>query len=131
MSAEVRLDASSIEAVALRVVELLREGDSDIAVAAPELIDAAEVARRFRLSRDYVYDHADDLGAIRVGNGPRPRLRFDPAVVAKRLTPCSDSKGSQATEPRTGQPKTRPRRRRSTGAESQLLPIRPAGRGRA
>jgi hypothetical protein len=28
--------------------------------------------------------HADELGAIRLGAGPRRRLRFDPAVVRER-----------------------------------------------
>jgi ATP-dependent exoDNAse (exonuclease V) alpha subunit len=34
-----------------------------------------------------VYAHADELGAIRLGDGPRPRLRFDPAAVTQRLQP--------------------------------------------
>ncbi len=29
-------------------------------------------------------EEADELGAIRLGAGPRPRLRFDPAVVRER-----------------------------------------------
>ena len=31
-----------------------------------------------------IYTHADDLGAIRLGAGARPRLMFDPTVVRKR-----------------------------------------------
>ena len=69
------------ELVADRVVERL--GWEPIG---GELIDAAEVARRFCVSRDFVYQHSDDLGAVRLGSGPRARLRFDPATVGEKLT---------------------------------------------
>jgi hypothetical protein len=29
------------------------------------------------VSRAFVYEHAGELGAIPLGTGPRPRLRFD------------------------------------------------------
>jgi hypothetical protein len=32
----------------------------------------------------FIYANADELGAIRLGAGERPRLRFDPAVVRER-----------------------------------------------
>lgn len=80
MTGSTRLDQASVEAVAHRVVELLRaEG------VAAELIDAAEVARRFSVTRDYVYAHAEELGAVRLGSGTRARLRFDAVTVRDRL----------------------------------------------
>ena len=42
----------------------------------PTLISAAELARRLHVSRDYVYAHRADLGAVRIGAGERPRLMF-------------------------------------------------------
>jgi hypothetical protein len=63
-----------VERIALRVVELLR-GEAP-------LLDAAAVARRLGRSRDWVYRDADELGAVRLGDGERPRLGFDPARVA-------------------------------------------------
>jgi pantoate kinase len=81
MSARVHLDDDSVNAVAERVVQLLRNESVSSA-----LVDAAEVARRFSLSRDYVYEHADKLDAVRIGSGPKARLRFDPARVAEVLT---------------------------------------------
>jgi hypothetical protein len=47
------------------------------------LIDAAELARLLGVQRGFIYDHAAELGAIRLGSGSRPRLRFqsDVAVV--------------------------------------------------
>lgn len=104
----IQLDEASIEAVAARVADLLRGEDMSA-----ELVDAGEVARRFNVSRDFVYGHADDLGAVRLGDGPRARLRFDPATVAERLSAPAHSPARPRRE--------RQRRRRT---EDTLLPIR-------
>lgn len=53
------------------------------------LLTAAEVARRFSVERSWVYAHARELGVVKLGGGPRPRLRFDPAVIAQRLLPAA------------------------------------------
>ena len=80
---EVRLDSESIEALARRLAELLSPGEP--AQSRAQLITAEEVARWWGVSRRWVYDHADELGAHRLGGGRRPRLRFDPDEVAERL----------------------------------------------
>ena len=49
------------------------------------MLTAAQVAARFNVDRGWVYAHAAELGVVRLGDGPRARLRFDPAVVAQRL----------------------------------------------
>lgn len=77
----VHLDDASVEAIARRVVELVGSE-----CGSKDWIDVAEVARRLSVSRDYVYRHANELGARRVGDGSKSRLRFDPAEVAKRLS---------------------------------------------
>lgn len=100
------LSEADIEAVATRVADLLRTGQ-----ASAELADAAEIARWFGVSRDFVYDHADDLGAVRLGNGPKARLRFDPARVGRALR-----KPHLKAAP--------PSRRRAPRSSSSLLPIR-------
>jgi hypothetical protein len=89
---------------------------------APQLVDAAEVARRFGVSPDWIYEHSSELGVIRLGDGPRARLRFDPAKVAEAL-------GAGERPGRSAKPSTTPGRRRrrakstdTTGAS--LLPIR-------
>jgi len=51
------------------------------------LVDAASVAEHLGVSRDYVYEHADDLGARRLGSGPRARLRFVGAPEQQRRIP--------------------------------------------
>jgi hypothetical protein len=110
MTATIHLDDASVNAVAERVTELLR-GKS----ISDELIDAAEVARRFGVSRDYVYDNAERLGAKRLGDGPKARLRFDPAMVAEALSGSPESKS---------QDKRSPVRSVRSGRGVTLLPIR-------
>lgn len=85
MSDEIHLSADSIEALATRLAELVGAVSPAPGGASGEMLDAAEVGRRWGISRRWIYDHADDLGAMRMGGGPRPRLRFDPAEVAERL----------------------------------------------
>jgi hypothetical protein len=83
-SDELRLSPESVEALARRLAELLGPAQH------PErprnrLISAEEVSRWWGVGRRWVYDHAEELGARRLGAGRRPRLRFDPEVVAERL----------------------------------------------
>lgn len=106
----IALDNASVEAVAQRVAELIRGED-----VSPELVDASEVARRFGVSRDYVYEHSADLGAVKLGDGPKARLRFNPATVAERLN-----------APKPSPPKA-PRRHRRRASDIELLPIRRPG----
>lgn len=57
-----------------------------------DLITAAELAQRLGVSPGWVYEHKDDLGVVRLGKGPRPRLRFDVerALAAMTATPAND-----------------------------------------
>lgn len=101
---------AEIEAVALRVAELLRAQRTT-----DELVDASEIARRFGVSRDFVYEHAEELGAVRLGRGPKARMRFIPAEVEGRL------------RSRAEKPSTAPHRRRQAVRPKSLLPIRDRG----
>jgi hypothetical protein len=86
-----------------------------------ELVDAREIARVTGRSRGWVYEHASELGAVRLGAGPRPRLAFSPTRVAAHV--------QAASEPRTPTPlpiHPQPRQRRRAGRTStsvELLPI--------
>ena len=70
----VRLHPDDVEAIARRTVELLR------AEAHPpeRLRTAREVAESLAVNVGWVYEHFDQLGGVRIGNGPKPRVRFDP-----------------------------------------------------
>jgi hypothetical protein len=100
------------------VVEALREeGERD------GLLDAAEVAKRLGRSREFVYRHASALGAVRLGEGEKPRLGFPPEAVEdylaglpSRRTPVGGNGNAEPNPPR------RPRRR--SGRTEGLLPVR-------
>lgn len=80
---EVRLAPSNVEALARRIAELVRPPR---ATPAPRrLMTAAEVAEWWGVERSWVYAHAEELGARRIGSGERPRLRFDPDEVRERI----------------------------------------------
>jgi len=84
------LDPDDIESIAARVAELLRD---KMPQTASRLADAAEVARELGVDRDWVYAHARELGATRLG-GERGRWRFDLARIRRDLARPSASKRS-------------------------------------
>ena len=87
---EIRLAPEAIEAIALRIAQLLAAAPPEAGAArARKMLCAAEVAELFGVSRRWVYDNAEALGARRLGSGARPRLRFDPDEVAE----CIDGLG--------------------------------------
>jgi hypothetical protein len=87
----VRLDPESVQAVALAVVDLLR-GERE--APAQAYLTPAEVALRFGVSRAWVYPHASELGAVRMGIGRKPRLRFDAKHVELALAANSARDGA-------------------------------------
>ena len=115
----IRLDPQTVEAIARRVVELLEKRGFQ----RQELVDAAELARRLGIERSWVYSHAIELGAVKLGTGAKPRLRFDPEIAARVLRRV-DGKSTADPPARSGKRAGQPR-----GSEGrvELLPIR--GRG--
>jgi hypothetical protein len=110
-------DTSFVDAVARRVVELLRE-EGVVSREGPRLLTVAAVSKEFGVAADWLYANARRLGAIRLGSGPRARLRFDRATIADRIAKVA----SHAGRDRASQ---RGKRRRGTrdGADDDLLPI--------
>jgi hypothetical protein len=119
--ANATLDAASVEAVARRVVELMRrEGASP---SARRLVDAATLAAELGVERSWVYTHRDELGAVELGTGPKPRLRFD-VEAARTVLARSMSRESQAPQTPVTATSSARRRRRRLGSSLELLPIR-------
>jgi len=85
---------------------------------AEPLVDAAEIARLHGKTRSWVYEHAGELGAVRLGSGPRPRLAFSPARVAEWLEKVD--KPTAAPLPKTSQ---RRRRRQLAGRTASGAPL--------
>jgi hypothetical protein len=119
----VRLDRDDVEAIALRTAEILAERGL-VAPAAPRLLSAAQAADRIGMSRDFVYEHARELGAVRVGDSSRPRLRFDPRRLDEWVSARSGGGGSERPGPARGAASGR-RRRTRPGRPLDLLPIAP------
>jgi hypothetical protein len=117
-----KLSPELVEAIARRVVEILEERGLQQRV----LVDAAELARRLGVERSWIYTHAIELGAVKLGEGPKARLRFDPEIAARVLRKVGE--GPAAAPPaRSGERAGQPPGRR--GSEIPLLPVR--GRGKA
>lgn len=117
------LDAASVEALARRVVELIRsESNPPIGV---RLVDAATLAIELGVERSWVYAHREELGGVQLGTGSKPRLRFD-AEHARDVLTRSTSKGSQTPQTPVAAGSS-PRRRQRVGSSPELLPIRGPG----
>jgi hypothetical protein len=102
----VTLDGEDIEAVATRVLELLGEQSA----TRRRYVDAAALARTLGVDRDWIYARARALGAVRLGDGPRARLRFDlDAALAKLDPPPSEQRAATGGSARPGRRRPRPR----------------------
>lgn len=106
-----------VDLLADRMVERLAPLLTSGAPGKPEgLVDAHEIARRTGRSRWWVYEHAGELGAVRLGHGPRARLGFSPARAEAYLKAAADLRAPVPSPPRA-----RTGRRRSTRTPVELL----------
>lgn len=81
----VDLSAQTVERIAVRVVELMREREPRA-----ELISAGELARLLGVERPWVYRHRRLLGGMRIGDGPKAPWRFDRRKAVEALERQSD-----------------------------------------
>jgi len=81
------------ERIAGRVAEILSGGRS-LDTTWNEWLTAAQLATRLGVTAQWVYDHQNELGAIKLGSGRKPRLRFP----ADR-TPGTERKGRHRPRP--------------------------------
>lgn len=96
-----------------QLADLLAERLANRPAAPPRIVDAAGMAEYLGVSRDVIYSNADVLGAIRLGKGERPRLRFVlDAETVHRWRQWGDA----------GPPAPRPSRRPAR-SDVPLLPI--------
>jgi hypothetical protein len=105
------LDDEDIEAIADRVAAKLRR---PVGVG---LIDADEVARMMGVKRDWVYANKERLGAVPIGEGEKPRLRFSLERVRAVM--------AEGGQPRPGEPAPKRRGRpRKSALAAGVKPIR-------
>jgi hypothetical protein len=112
-------DHDALDRLADLLAERLASRLSGLALGRAEpLVDAAEIAHLHGKTRSWVYEHAGELGAVRLGSGRRPRLGFSPARVAAALEKVDEPapmKLPTIAKPRRGR---RPRTDRTpSGAE--------------
>jgi hypothetical protein len=108
----VTLDHQDIEMIAARIVDLLREQKPD---GEQRFVDAATVARKLGVDRDWVYAHSAELGGVRLG-GEHGRLRFDLDAIRRRLAAPAPKRAPE----RTRSAQRKPPRKRGSGVD--LLP---------
>ncbi len=116
------MTAYEVELIARRVVELLRSEKPE--PGPTSLIDAAALAGRLGVSRAWVYEHAELLGARRLGRGSKARLRFDPTDAERAFADRAKA------DPKRGGDSSRLRDRRDMApvidprSDAPLLPIK-------
>ena len=97
---------------------MIQPGEPNVVAPADEtesregLWTARHVAAHYRVDVRFVYQHADELGCVRLGGGPRPRLRFDPRAVRQRWPAVGQAlsvASTQRTRPKSGARRAKPR----------------------
>lgn len=76
--------------------------------AARPMLTVDDVSKSFKVSRAWVYENAARLGGVKLGDGPRAPLRFDPVEVRRLLAPLHGAEPTPSVQP-PGQ--RRPRQR--------------------
>lgn len=121
-SARINLDPQTVDAVARRVVEILEERG----LQRRELVDAGELARQLGVERSWVYTHAIELGAVKLGDGPKARLRFDLEIAARILRKVGEVPAADPPA-RSGERAARPRGGRGPERQEPDFPLLPFG----
>jgi hypothetical protein len=112
-----------VRAIAEALAEVLAERGLVVSEGSSgRVLDAAAVAGLLGRDRQWVYEHAEELGAFRYGDGPRARLGFDMYTLeawkrGRRLPTAEAAR-------RGGR-----RRARKEAAVSPLIPYEGSGRG--
>lgn len=107
------LDDATVRAIAAEVARLLRAPAAQ--EPPPEMVDAHEIGRMYGRTAAWVRAHAEELGGIQLGTGPRPRWGFDPQRVAELVERGGLSGGSSL----------KTRRQRTPSAPQHAVPLLP------
>ena len=95
------------------VTELRQQANNATAPQA-RLVSAAALAAELGVSRQWVYQHRDELGAAALGTGPKPRLRFN-VDTARRALDAADG-ATTTTQPKAATGRKRTRRQTTAGS---------------
>ena len=118
-------DASTgdVRAIAEAIADVLAERGLVVYAgpsASARVLSVREVSKLLGRSAPWVYAHATELGAIRMGNGPKARIGFDLATIEQW-------KRDNQSRPREARkaPRRRPRRNAVSRA-TNLIPYDPS-----
>jgi predicted DNA-binding transcriptional regulator AlpA len=88
--------------------------------ASARVLSAREVSKLLGRSAPWVYAHASELGAIRMGNGPKARIGFDLAHIEQW------KRDNQIRPPQPRKAPNRRRRRNTVSHAANLIPYEPS-----
>ena len=120
---DIELDLAALDELANRLANLIVDRVVEAIAARTGRIDAPanlpidraglwtvrQVAVHYGVTPSFVYQHADELGCIRLGGGTCARLRFDPRVLRERWA-IVGKPPTMSTRRRTGSAPRRPSR---------------------
>jgi hypothetical protein len=95
-----------------------------VGAATRRLVDANELAAILNVTPATVREHAADLGGVRIGDGARPRWRFDADLALTAWTARYTSESSHESKSPVSVGVRRRARRTSMGNGVALLPVR-------
>ena len=113
------LSREVLDVIARRVLELQSQVDFGGHSNEPELLTVSELAARLRVNPNWVYAHQVRLGAIRLGEGPKARLRFPTSAVAAEMQRHARSRAIASGR---SEEELRPKRRRRRRLTSRPVP---------
>lgn len=88
--------------------------------ASARVLNAREVSQLLGRSTPWVYAHATELGAIRMGNGPKARIGFDLANIERW------KHENQIRPPNARNTPRRPPRDKASSRAANLIPYEPS-----
>jgi predicted DNA-binding transcriptional regulator AlpA len=122
MSTDGHADLPDIHAIAEALADVLAERGLVVYAglgASARVLNAREVARLLGRSAPWVYSHATELGAIRMGTGPKARIGFDLASIEQW------KRNNQVGPPQARKAPQRSRRS-TTPHATNLIPYEPS-----
>jgi hypothetical protein len=105
----VQLDIVDFDAIAEQVAAFVLSRERR------RLVDARTLALELGVARDWVYANAERLGVVRLGTGPRARLRFDLEQARRALFPAERGAEISAESDAGRAIRRRPRRHLQAG----------------
>ena len=124
MTADAHASLADVHAIAEAVADVLAERGLVVYAgpgASARVLNAREVSQLLGRSTPWVYAHATDLGAIRMGNAPKARIGFDLATIEQW------KRDNQIRPPGARKAPRRCPRRNTISRGANLIPYEPSG----